>query len=91
MVLGLELDSKLFCLDGELAAHGVLDVEHGWVEVVDGEGLHGVFETEEVGADEEVGAGADADEEEERMEEREGEGVVLDAMVIRSVTIYFRW
>ena len=57
--------------------------------MVDGDEV--VFETEEVGADEEVGAGADADEEEKRMEEREGEGVVLDAMVIRSVTIYFRW
>ena len=45
---------------------------------------------EEEGAGEEVGAGADVDgdEAEERMEEREGEGVVLDAMVTRSVTIY---
>ena len=45
----LELLAVLLCLDRELAAHGVLDVEHGWVEVVYGEGLHGVFETEEVG------------------------------------------
>ena len=46
-VAGGELFAVLLGLDGELAAHGVLDVEHGWVEVVDGEGLHGVFETEE--------------------------------------------
>ena len=47
LVSSLEFYTEVLCLDGELAAHGVLDVEHGWVEVVDGEGLHGVFETEE--------------------------------------------
>ena len=59
--------------------------------MVDGDEV--VFEEEVVGVDEEVEAGADvdADGEEERMEERDGEGMVLDAMVIRSVTIYFRW
>ena len=77
---------RVYC--GQLAGGvAVGDDEVEGKAMVDGD--EEVFEAE--GADEEVGAGADADEEEERMEEREGEGVVLDAMVIRSVTIYFRW
>ena len=80
----------MYC--GQLAGGGVVDEdEDEGKAIVDGDEV--AFEEVVVGADEEVEAGADvdADEEEERMDEREGEGVVLEAMVIRSVTIYFRW
>ena len=81
---------RVYC--GQLAGGGVVDEDE--VEgnaMVDGDEV--VFEEEEEGVDEEVEAGADVDVdvEEERMEEREGEGVVLEAIVMRSVTIYFRW
>ena len=77
---------RVYC--GQLAGGGVVDEdEDEGNAMVDGDEV--VFEAE--GADEVVGAGADADvdaDEEERMEEREGKGVVLDVVVIRSVTIY---
>ena len=75
---------RVYC--GQLAGGGVVDGDE--VEgkaMVDGDDV--VFEEEDESADE-VGAGGDVDVD---MEEREGEGVALDAMVIRSVTIYFRW
>ena len=78
---------RVYC--GQLAGGGVVDEDE--VEgnaMVDEDEVE--FETEVVGADEEVEAGADGDEEEERMEEREGEGVVLDALIIRSVMNHFR-
>ena len=80
---------RVYC--GQLVGGGVVDEdEDEGKAMVDGDEV--VFEEVEVDADEEVGADADVDaDEEERMEEREGEGVVLEAMVIRSVTIYFRW
>ena len=39
-VAGGELFAVLLGLDGELAAHGVLDLEDGRVELVDREGAH---------------------------------------------------
>ena len=80
---------RVYC--GQLAGGGVVDEdEDEGNAMVDEDEV--AFEEVVVGADEEVEAGADvdADEEEERMEDREGEGMVLDAMVIRLVTIYFR-
>ena len=79
---------RVYC--GQLVVGGVVDEDE--VEgnaMVDGDEVG--FEVTVDGADE-VGADADVDVdmEEERMEEREGEGVVLDAMGIRSVTIYSR-
>ena len=45
VVSGVEPVAEVLCLDGELAADGVLDVEHGRVEVGDGELVHGARES----------------------------------------------
>lgn len=42
MLSRLESNSMLLCLDGQLAANGVLDVEHGGVQVCWRELAHGV-------------------------------------------------
>jgi hypothetical protein len=48
LVPRLEFVAKIFGLDGELATNGILHIENGGVEVADGEGLHGVRETDVV-------------------------------------------
>lgn len=40
LVTRLQPVAEVLCLDGELATHGVLDIEDGGVEVCDGELVH---------------------------------------------------